>query len=171
MTTTLGPIRGERQPDERRPGAWETVFEDFDLLDRIGTGIAKFAEVKPPVRTGPSAPRLDAALLWEAGAAITRNRTKRRAFLVFASLVLAFSAAVVGLLATGVLATAYEAIWSRFPGRPWTHVMRDHPWIYGALAVPLSVVPFVLAPRDRWGRAFLAYMLFVVGFIGGHVFW
>ena len=43
--------------------------------------------------------------------------------------------------------------------------MRDHPWIYAVLAVMLSVMPFLLAPRGRWGRAFLAYMLFGVGFL------
>jgi hypothetical protein len=170
MTTVLRPPSGEPQLDERRPGTSAGVFERFDLLDRIGIAIANYAEVEPAVRP-PSAPRLDAALLRRAGAAISHNRKKRTAFLAFAGLVLAFSAAVIGLLATGVLSAAYEAIWSRFPGRPWTHVMRDHPWIYGALAAALSVVPFLLAPRDRWGRAFLAYMLFVVGFLGGHVFW
>jgi hypothetical protein len=170
MTTVLSPTRSQPQPEERRPSASAGVFESFDLLDRIGIGIAKFAEVEPPVRPA-SAPRLNAALLLRAGAAIAHSRTKRKAFLVFASLVLAFSAAVGALLATGVLADAYEAIWSRFPGRPWTHIMRDHPGIYGGLAVTLSVVPFLLAPRGRWGRAFIAYMLFVVGFLGGHVFW
>ena len=150
MTTVLTPKSSQPPPDERRPGASVGVFESFDLLDRIGLGIAKFAGVEPPVRS-PSTPRLDAALLRRAGAAIAHNRTKRTGFLVFASLVLAFSAAVAALLATGVLA-AYGAIWSRFPGSPWTHVMRDHPWIYAGLAVMLSVVPFLLAPRGRWGR-------------------
>jgi len=169
MTTALSPTRSQ-PPELRRPGSSAGVFESFDLLDRIGVGLAKFAGVEPPVRPA-SAPRLNAALLRQAGAAIVHDREKRTAFLVYASLVLAFSAAVVTLLATGMLAGAYEAIWSRVPGRPWTHVMRDHPWIYGVLAVWLSVVPFLLAPRGRWGRAFLAYVLFVVGFLGGHVFW
>jgi hypothetical protein len=39
------------------------------------------------------------------------------------------------------------------------------------LAVMLSMVPFLLAPRRRWGRAFLAYMLFVVGFLPAMSFW
>jgi hypothetical protein len=170
MTTVLSPSRDQPPPDQRGPGGLAGLFENFDLLDRIGLAIARFAEVEPPNRP-PPAPRLNADLLKQAGATIRRSPTKRRAFLALFSLVMTFTAAVIALLATGVLASAYEAIWSRFPGRPWTHVMRDKPWIYGLLAVVLSALPFLLAPRGRWGRAFIAYMLFVVGFIGGHVFW
>jgi hypothetical protein len=170
MSTVLSPSRDQPPPHERRPGGLAGIFENFDLLDRIGLAIARFAEVQPPDRH-PPAPRLDADLLKQAGATIRRSPTKRRAFLAFFSLVMAFTAAVIALLATGVLASAYEAIWSRLPGRPWTHLTRDRPWIYGLLAVVLSMLPFLLAPRCRWGRAFIAYMLLVVGFIGGHVLW
>jgi hypothetical protein len=86
MTTVLTPKRSQPPPDERMPGRLADVFEKFDLLDRIGVAIARFAGVEPPVRS-PSEPRLDADLLRQAGAAIAHSPTKRRAFLAFASLV------------------------------------------------------------------------------------
>jgi hypothetical protein len=170
MTDVVDPPRDRPPYDERRPQPADGVFSRFDLLDRVGVGVAEFAEVALPDRP-VTAPRINAGLLRQAGTAIVRDPEKRRIFMAYAGAVLLFSAVVATLLVTGMLGAAYEWIWRRVPGRPWTHVMRDHPWVYGLLAVGLSVVPFLLAPRGRWGRAFLTYVIFLIGFLGGHVFW
>lgn len=168
MTAVLEPIH-DRPPDPAPTGIVRSIRE-FDLLDRIGTGIADMAGVQP-AQVGEGAPRLDADLLKRAGGAILRNPWKHPVLLAFAAGVAVFSLTVFGLLVTGHLDEVYEAVWRRIPGRQWTHVMREHPWIYLALAVPLAAVPFALAPPQRWGRAFLTYVIFLIGFLGGHVFW
>ena len=89
----------------------------------------------------------------------------------YAIAVLVFSTVIGGLLVTGRLGDFYRRIYTFWPGRPWTHVMRDHPWIYALLAIALLVVPYWLAPKGRWGRSFLTYVVFLVGFLGGHVLW
>lgn len=145
------------------------AFNEFDLLDTVGVYIFRFAGVPPPPpRDGP---RLDAVTLKRAARSVARDPRKRRIFLLFVAGVMAFSTVVALLLLNGTLGDLYESVWSRWPGRQWTHVMRDHPWIYGLLAVALAVIPFLLAPRHRWGRAFLTYVIFLIGFLGGHVFW
>ena len=89
----------------------------------------------------------------------------------FIGLGASFTVAVVVLLVTGRLDNVYEAIYTWFPGRPWTHVMRDHPWLYVALVVPLAAVPFFWRPRSAGVAPLLTYMIFLIGFLGGHVFW
>ena len=170
---TITPERTDPSPDEHPPPPPARTFERFDLLDRLGVAVARFADVDLPERRD-AAPRINAELLREAATSVLTNpakRAQRRWLLAFASLVVAFSAVVGGLLVTGRLGAFYEAIWEWYPGRPWTHAMRDHPWIYLVLAVGLAIVPFWLAPRGRWGRAFLTYVIFLIGFLGGHVFW
>ena len=150
-------------------GVLARVFNEFDLLDAIGVGISRFAGV-PPGSPGDG-PRLDASTFKGAAKAIANDPRKRRIFLVFMAVVAAFTTIVGLLLVNGTLGDLYESVWSRWPGRPWTHVMRERPWIYALLAGALGVVPFLLAPRNRWGRAFLTYVIFLIGFLGGHVFW
>jgi hypothetical protein len=164
---------GRPPDDEARPNPPAGILERFDLLDRLGVGIARFADVELPER-GATAPRINARLLKDAATTVLTDpakKSQRKVLVVFASIVAVFSALVGSLLVTGRLGDFYRAIWSRFPGRPWTHVMRDHPWIYLVLAAGLAIVPFLLAPRGRWGRAFLTYVIFLIGFLGGHVFW
>ncbi len=168
MTTVLEPIH-DHPPDPAPPGVRRRILE-FDLLDRIGTRIADIAGVQP-ARPPAGAPRLDADLLKRAGGAIVRNPWKHPVLLAFAAAVAVFSVTAFALLVTGRLDDVYEVVWRRIPGRQWTHVMRDHPWIYVGLAVPLAAVPYALAPPQRWGRAFLTYVIFLIGFLGGHVFW
>jgi len=150
-------------------GRLARVLHEFDLLDTIGVSIARFAGVEaPPPDDGP---RLDFPTLTRSARAVARDPRKRRIFLAFAAAVAVLSTVVVVLLVNGTLADVYESVWRRWPGRPWTHAMRDNPWIYLLLAVALGVTPFLLAPRNRWGRAFLTYVMFLIGFLGGHVFW
>lgn len=145
------------------------VFIEFDLLDSIGVFIARFAGVEPP--PPDDGPRLDLATLKRSVKAVAEDPLKRRIFLIFAALVIVFSTVVFVLLLNGTLADVYESIWSTCPGRPWTHVMRDHWWAYPSLAIALGITPFLVAPRHRWGRAFLTYVMFLIGFLGGHVIW
>ena len=169
MATVLEPIDGGSSiaPSWRR--TLEAVRQ-FDLLDTIGRKLADTAGV-PRAVAPEGAPRLDLDLVRRAGAAVLRAPRQHWLLTIFVGAVATFTVAVVVLLVTRRLDDVYEAIYTWYPGRPWTHVMRDHPWLYGALVVPLAAVPFVLAPRQRWGRAFLTYVIFVIGFLGGHVFW
>jgi hypothetical protein len=150
-------------------GRLPPVLTDFDLLDEVGVGLAHFGNVEvPPKQDGP---RLNARIVKESLTSAARDPTKRWLLIAYGAAVLVFSVVVIVLLVNGTLADFYESIWSRWPGRPWTEVMRDNPWIYLVLAVVLAIVPLLLAPRDRWGRAFLTYVVFWIGFLGGHVFW
>ena len=117
------------------------------------------------------APRLDFDLVKRVGGAVLRNPRKHPLLIAFAAAVGVFTVAVLALLVTGRLDDVYETIYTAVPGEPWTHVMRAHPVLYLALVVPLGAVPYVLAPPQRWGRAFLTYVIFLIGFLGGHVFW
>jgi hypothetical protein len=175
MSTVLDPIdpidhpqpAGAPAPPAARIG---DVFERFDLLRAVSVKLAALAGVDAPERR-PDAPVLDWNTVRRAARTIRRDPHRRTIFLAYLGAVAIFSVIVGGLLVSGVLGDVYESIWQWYPGRPWTHVMRDNPWIYAVLAVSLSVVPFLLAPRGRWGRAFLTYVIFLVGFLGGHVFW
>lgn len=61
----------------------------------------------------------------------------------------------------------YKWLWSRIGGRPWTHIMRDHP----SLVVPVAVAMLVLAcawAGWHWWKVLLSFFL---GMVTGHVFW
>lgn len=132
------------------------TLRDFDLYEKLEEAGARFADV-------PGG---------------TRLRTKVRAVVaspkklaIVVGVILGFSAALVSLFLSGVLGEVYEAIYTFWPGRPWTHVMREKPWIYLALAILFLWLPYTLSPPTRWGRAFVSYVVFWAGFLGGHVFW
>lgn len=169
MTAVLQPLDTRPTPSEPVSSTLQQIRE-FDLLDTVGTGLAKSAGVEPAVAPA-GAPRLDLDLMKRAGGAILRNPRDHPVLIAFAVALAAFSVTVFVLLVTGRIGDFYEAIWSRYPGRPWTHVMRDHPWVYLVLSVPCGAIPYVLAPPERWGRAFLTYVIVLIGFLGGHVFW
>ena len=112
----------------------------FDLLDTIGRSLADAARVaRAEVTRGRTTSRPRSHQARRGGGAA---RTRQHWLLIsFIGLVASFTVAVVVLLVTGRLDNVYEAIYTWFPGRPWTHVMRDHPWLYVALVVPLAAVP------------------------------
>jgi len=60
----------------------------------------------------------------------------------------------------------YRALWSRLGGRPWTHVLREHPLKFAA-AVALA---FAAATIGK-GRAWAAALAFLAGLMAGHVLW
>ena len=84
----------------------------------------------------------------------------------------AVGALFLGLLLTGSLRTFYDWLigWTT-AGEPWTHIMRDNPWIYWAGAGSVLLVLFKVVPRQAVGRLYLIALVFFVGFLGGHVFW
>ena len=52
----------------------------------------------------------------------------------------------------------------------WTGIMRENPWIFRAFAAGVLLGLFFL-PRLAVGRLYLITSVFILGFIGGHVFW
>lgn len=152
-----------------KPGRVKRAFTDFDLLNAIGGGITRFAGVEAPQRGG--APNFDMDTLRRSAAQVKADPRKRAIFAVFVACVAALSALIAWLAISGTLGDFYRTVYTAWPGEPWTDAMRDRPWIYAVVALVLSVVPFLLAPKNRWGRAFLTYVIFLVGFLGGHVFW
>jgi len=129
---------------------------DFDLYGAVDRTTSQFAGVPPGSSLGTKTK------------AVVSNPKK---LAIVVGVVIAFSVIVALLLATGVLGNVYRAIYMFWPGRPWTHVMRENPWTYLLLAVGLVWLPYTLSPPLRWGRAFVSYVVFWVGFIGGHTFW
>lgn len=167
----VDPSRSATSPGDHGGGLVES-FVQFDLASSLGRSLTRASGVAGPWDTGPGAG--NAGMVLDACTILIRRPWKLfqdRVLRWFVTAVLVFSTAVAALLITGHLGDVYRRIYEFWPGRPWTHVMRDHPWIYAVLAVALSVLPFWLAPRDRWGRSFLIYVVFLVGFLGGHVFW
>ena len=72
---------------------------------------------------------------------------------------------------TGVLASGYEWLWRNTTGRPYTYIMRDHPYL---LLLPATAILSRLTrklPLRYWAR--LVYLTLVAGvfFLAGHVFW
>ena len=65
----------------------------------------------------------------------------------------------------------YEALWVSTTGRPFTVIIRESPWLFGVPAAIAIVLTFVHLPRAYWARALIIYHTFIVGFIGGHLFW
>ena len=169
MTTALEPIEGGSRIAAKGRRVIEAV-RDFDFYDTVRRKLADVADV-PEALTAEGRPRSDVDLLRHATATALRAPRQHWLFTTFLAAVATFTVGVVALLITGHLGDVYEAIYTRFPGRPWTYVMREHPWLYAALVVPLAAVPFLLAPPQRWGRAVLTYVIFLIGLLGGHVFW
>ena len=69
------------------------------------------------------------------------------------------------------LSAAYEALLDNTTRQDFTEIMRDEPWLY---LVPAAGIIFVfgwLLPQRHWARAFYVYLVFGIGFVGGHVFW
>ncbi len=65
----------------------------------------------------------------------------------------------------------YECIWANTTGRPWTHVMRDNPYL---LMIPAAVIVLWLArflPLKYWARVLLMFSVFGIAFVSGHVLW
>ena len=76
------------------------------------------------------------------------------------------------LLFTGSLGTFYDWLigWTT-EGEPWTHIMRDNPWIFWTFGSLLLIALFKVVPHQAVGRLYLITSAFLVGFLGGHVFW
>ena len=61
----------------------------------------------------------------------------------------------------------YKAVWSRLGGKPWTWVMRDNPYKYFILMIPLAVFLFFHTGKKYWA----AIAAFGLGMLTGHVWW
>jgi len=65
----------------------------------------------------------------------------------------------------------YKWWWSRWPGRPWTYIIRDawHKfegiWIIGLVAAG------ALLGHYLWELIFWLLLAFALGYIAGHLFW
>ena len=79
MTAFADPLEDESTPDDApssEMGRRDGHLQNFDLLDRLGVGIARFADVELPDR-GATAPRIDAQLFKDAAVAIFSDPAKR----------------------------------------------------------------------------------------------
>ena len=69
------------------------------------------------------------------------------------------------------LEAAYVVLWTNTIQKQFTDIMRENPYLY---AIPAIGIIFVLGwqlPRRFWARAIFTYVVFGIGFVGGHVFW
>ena len=69
------------------------------------------------------------------------------------------------------LEAAYEVIWENTTQEQFTDIMRDKPWTFIIPAAGIIFVSGWQLPRRFYGRAIFAYLVFGIGFVGGHVFW
>ena len=98
------------------------------------------------------------------------QRPKR--LLLSVGILAAIAVLLLALLATGNVGAFYDWLigWSS-DGKPWTHIMRDRPWIFWVFGPLLLAVLFFVVPRYAAGRVWIITATFLVGFLGGHVFW
>ena len=91
--------------------------------------------------------------------------------LVLASTFLVVTAFFPGDTYMDRLEAAYVVLWTNTTQRQFTDIMRENPWLY---IIPAAGVVFVSGwqlPRKYYARAIYAYVVFGIGFVGGHVFW
>jgi hypothetical protein len=95
-------------------------------------------------------------------------------FWAILSAVLALTALVLALTAAGELGSSYRWLVDTFNGGiPYTHTMRDNPFVTSVLALcTFGGLGYVLFRRDHWVPAYLlAFVVFFIGFVLGHVYW
>jgi hypothetical protein len=95
-----------------------------------------------------------------------------RRFRLNLAAVLALVATAVILVLTGVIFDFYDWLigWSS-NDRPWTSIMQDNPQIYWIAAVVVLIALFKVVPHRASGRLWILTGGFMVGGLGGHVFW
>ncbi|MCZ6536144.1 MAG: hypothetical protein O6914_09290 [Chloroflexi bacterium] len=68
------------------------------------------------------------------------------------------------------LEKAYIFLWTNTTRRQFTDIMRDRPWTFIIPAAGIIFISGWQLPRKYYGRAIFAYLVFAIGFLGGHVF-
>ena len=69
------------------------------------------------------------------------------------------------------LEAAYVVLWTNTTRQQFTDIMRENFLLY---IIPAGGIVFLSGwqlPRQFWARALFAYIVFGIGFVGGHVFW
>ena len=69
------------------------------------------------------------------------------------------------------LEAAYVVLWTNTTQEQFTDIMREKPWLYALPAVGIIFVSGWQLPRKFWARGIFTYIVFGIGFVGGHVFW
>jgi len=64
-----------------------------------------------------------------------------------------------------LLGRAYKVLWSNTTGRPYTYIMREHPWII------LSLFIVALASQIIWRYLWVMLPCDFVMILTGHVLW
>ena len=66
----------------------------------------------------------------------------------------------------------YRWLWSRIGGRPWTYILRDawarleFVWIVGLVSLGIW-----LGHSYEWRQVMVGWLVFSIGYLGGHLFW
>jgi hypothetical protein len=104
---------------------------------------------------------------------LTRWRWRFVAFLVIATIVVIAALFIASLAAAGELRNFYEWLIENTTGEYWTDIMRRNPWAYGVPgAILFLIILLVLVPAPFWIPGALGtFVIFWLGFLGGHVFW
>ncbi len=69
------------------------------------------------------------------------------------------------------LGEAYIVLWTNTTQKQFTDIMREDPYLYAIPAVGIVFLTGWQLPKKLWARAIFAYVVFGIGFVGGHVFW
>lgn len=147
----------DRTDSPRTPSLYQKVAE-FDLMRSLATAVNPH-----DVDTGQSPSLVEwVRSLWQ--------RDRARFFIVLGALGALVALIVVGV-ATGWLSSTYRAIYTAFPGRPWTHVFRENPWVYGLGILGMLAISFAVVRRARWRALIATAVWFAAGFVSGHVLW
>ena len=71
-----------------------------------------------------------------------------------------------------MISRAYEWLWKRTTGEPYTHIMRRHPWYFLVPAIAMMTTMAWARRRYKgWVIGLAVAVALFLGFVGGHVFW
>lgn len=77
----------------------------------------------------------------------------------------------VTLLVVFMLAAYDEWLIPSTTQKPWTHIMRDNPWVLPTIAIPVLAASAWGIPFFYRGRVLLVVATGLIFFLAGHVYW
>ena len=103
-----------------------------------------------------------------------RKPWRRAVFVAILTVTVAVTLLILGLVIAGELGNFYRWLVDQTnAGQQWTDWMREHPRVFPLAAFAVFIVlGGVLVPWRLWPPVYLtSFLLFFLGFLGGHVYW
>lgn len=156
--------------DEKSENLWQS-YKDFSVRDKMQGRHDKRSQKRKNQGLGPSWLERSRAWTRQKRLSFAEWITSQRflkSFLIF----LGFAAVLLILIFTGALGAFYDWLisWTS-DGRTWTSIMARNPWVFWVPALIIVPLLFFLVPKRAYAQLWLVIAVFLIGFLGGHVFW